>query len=129
MTKAPINPAVEAHYQRFESLGVVEVKKQLATNLYGEERTRHAKTWLELKHQESQSTRDAAIMTAAREANDLARSANDFASSANEIARDAANSARESARAAKTSNTIATVAVIMAVIAMAISIIGIFLKR
>lgn len=116
-----MTPEVEAIYDGFEKLGPIEVRKQMASHVYGEEKMRHARTWLELKAHEAESARDSASMAAAREANDLAREANCAASSANDIALRALSTSQ-------TNNAIATAALIAAVIAIAVSIIGIFVK-
>lgn len=116
-----MNPVVEAKYAEFEKLGPVEVRKRLASHVYGEDNARHAENWLALKDHEAESLSRDAIMTSAREANALAREANS-------IAREAADAASEAARAAKNNNTIATIALAISVMAIATSVIGIFSK-
>jgi hypothetical protein len=108
----------EIRWKEFEDLGEDEVRKRLAASIWGEDKARLARQWLEF--------RETAL---AREANDLARSANTAALEANSIARDAAASARQSVEAARTNNIIATLALCGAGIAIAISIIGLFLHR
>jgi hypothetical protein len=90
--------------KEFEELGEETVHKRLAAHIWGEDKERLARQWLELR-----ST------SLAREASDLARRANDAAREANIIAR--------------TNNIIAMFALGTAVIAIAVSIIGLFLKR
>ena len=90
--------------REFEDLGEEQVRARVAQHVWGEEKERLARQWLELR-----ST------SLAREANDLARRANDVAKEANDLAR--------------TNNIIATLALVGAVIAIIVSILGIFLKR
>jgi hypothetical protein len=87
-------------WKEFEQLGEEEVHKRLGTHIWGEDKERLARQWLELRE-----------TSLARKANDLARRA---AEEANDIAR--------------TNNIIARLALVMAVIAIAISIISLFLK-
>jgi hypothetical protein len=76
----------------------------LAQHIWGEEKERLARQWLELRE-----------TSLVREANDLARKANDVAKEANDIAR--------------RNNFIAMLALFGAGIAITVSIIGLFLKR
>ena len=89
--------------REFEDLGEEQVRARLAQHIWGEEKERLARQWLELRE-----------TSLAREANDLARRANDVAKEANDISR--------------RNNFIATLALVGAGIAIAISIIGLVLK-
>ena len=89
--------------REFEDLGEEQVRARLAQHIWGEEKERLARQWLE--HRET---------SLARQANDLARKANDAAKEANDLAR--------------TNNIIATLALVGAGFAITISIIGLFLN-
>jgi hypothetical protein len=97
--------------KEFGELGEETVHKRLGAHIWGEDKERLARQWLELRE-----------TSLAREANDLARRANDVAKEANDIARRANDIARSN-------NFIAGLALFGAAIAIAISIIGLFLKR
>ena len=90
--------------KEFEGLGEEEVRKRLSASIWGEDKARLARQWLE--------DRETSL---ARDANDLARRANDAAKEANDIAR--------------RNNFIAMLALFGAGIAITVSIIGLFLKR
>ena len=90
-------------WREFEDLGEEQVRARHAQHVWGEEKEKLARQWLELR-----ST------SLAREANDLARRANDVAKEANDIAR--------------RNNFIAALALFGAGIAITVSIIGLFLK-
>jgi hypothetical protein len=94
----------DVRWKEFEELGEEEVRKRLGAHIWGEDKERLARQWLDLR-----ST------SLAREANDLARRANDVAREANDIAR--------------RNNFIAALALFGAAIAITISILGLFLKR
>jgi hypothetical protein len=89
--------------REFEDLGEEQVHVRVAQHIWGEEKERLARQWLELRQ-----------TSLAREANDLARRANDVAKEANDIAR--------------RNNFIAMLALFGAGIAITVSIIGLFLK-
>jgi hypothetical protein len=93
----------DVQLKEFEELGEEEVRKRVAAHIWGEDKERLARQWLELR-----ST------SLAREANDLARKANDVAKEANDIAR--------------RNNFIAMLALFGAGVAITVSIIGLFLK-
>jgi hypothetical protein len=93
----------DVRWKEFEELGEEEIRKRLAQHIWGEDKERLARQWLELR-----ST------SLAREANDLAKRANDVAKEANDIAR--------------TNNIIATLALVGAGFAITVSIIGLFLN-
>ena len=93
----------DVRWKEFEDLGEEDVRKRLGMHIWGEDKERLARQWLELRE-----------TSVAREANDLARRANDVAEKANDIARK--------------NNLIATFALFGAGIAITISIIGLFLK-
>jgi hypothetical protein len=96
--------AVQDIWRReFEDLGEEQVRARLAQHIWGEDKERLARQWLELRE-----------TSLAREANDLARRANDVAREANDIAR--------------RNNSIAALALIGAGIAIIVSILGLFLK-
>lgn len=103
-------------------LGEVEVRKNLAKHVYGEDRQRLALQWL--AHQESlrASQASAETVSEARNSNALAREANTLASNANDIALRALT-------ASQANNNIAVAALIAAIVAIAASIIGIFIHR
>lgn len=119
-----------------EKLGVTEVRKRLASNVYGERRKPHVIQWLQHQESNRSAAGNEANLAEARssnsishEANNLARTANDFASAANtlalaanETASSALAEARRSAVYAKTSNIIATASAVAAIISIAISI-------
>ena len=88
--------------KEFEELGEETVHKRLSAHIWGEDKERLARQWLELRE-----------TSLAREANDLARKANDAAKEANDIAR--------------TNNIIATLALVGAGFSITVSIIGLFL--
>jgi hypothetical protein len=94
----------DVRWMEFAELGEEEVRKRLGHHIWGEDKERLARQWLE--------DRETSL---ARDANDLARRANDAAKEANDIAR--------------TNNIIAMFALGMAGLALAVSIIGLFLKR
>jgi hypothetical protein len=148
--------AANARWREFDNLGIEEVRKQLAAQIYGEDKAAQAREWV--AHQESERTfavtrkaleaseqaveeaRNAnslsrEAVSEARNANELASKSNEFASKANDLARmandtasDAAASARRTADAARNNNMIATLALIAAAIAITISIVGIFIR-
>jgi hypothetical protein len=93
----------DVRLKEFEDLGEEEVRKRLAAHIWGEDKERLARQWLELRE-----------TSLAREANDLARKANDAAKEANDIAR--------------TNNIIATLALVGAGFSITVSIIGLFLS-
>ena len=93
----------DVRWKEFEELGEEEVRKRLSASIWGEDKIRLARQWLELRE-----------TSLAREANDLARKANDAAKEANDLAR--------------TNNIIATLALVGAGFAITISIIGLFLN-
>src|SRR5262245_56855855 len=66
----------ETRWKEFEDLGEEEVRKRLAQHIWGEDKERLARQWL-----------DHRSTSLAREANDLARTANDIAEKANSLAR------------------------------------------
>ena len=94
----------DVRWKEFEELGEEKVRKHLSERIWGEDKERLARQWLELRQ-----------TSLAREANDLARRANDVAKEANDIAR--------------RNNFIAALALFGAGIAITVSIIGLFLKR
>ena len=94
----------EEFLAELEALGEDPVRKRLAQHIWGEDKERLARHWLELR--ETSLAREANIK--AKEANDLAREAN---------------------KRARSNNFIAGLALFGAAIAIAISIIGLFLKR
>jgi hypothetical protein len=93
----------DRRWKEFEDLGEEDVRKRLLQHIWGEDKERLARQWLEHRG-----------TFLDREANDLARKANAIAEKANDLARK--------------NNIIATIALIGAGIAIAISIISLFLK-
>jgi 7-cyano-7-deazaguanine synthase in queuosine biosynthesis len=77
-------------WREFEDLGEEQVRARLAQHIWGEDKERLARQWLELRQ-----------TSLAREANDLAKRANDLATQANDVAR--------------RNNIIATLALVVAV--------------
>ena len=65
----------DVRWKEFEELGEEEVRKRLSAHIWGEDKERLARQWLDLRQ-----------TSLAREANDLAREANDIASRNNFIA-------------------------------------------
>ena len=119
----------DATWAEFDRIGQEQVRKNIASHVYGELRLYLANQWLDFRDSvESSEDRRRTFMLAS-DANDLARLANEAASESNSIARAAADSAKRSADAARTNNIIATLALIAAVIAIALSIIGIFIRK
>jgi hypothetical protein len=104
-----------ARWQEFESLGEEDVRKRLAASIYGEDKARLAREWLDHKRSLRVAEDNAANLASAKEANSLARTANDLA--------------ERSLDAARTSNTIAIIALVAAAIAIAVSIIGTFIGK
>jgi hypothetical protein len=93
----------DVRWKEFEELGEEEVRKRLGAHIWGEDKERLARQWLELRE-----------TSLARQANDLAMKANDAAKEANDIAR--------------TNNIIATLALVGAGFSITVSIIGLFLS-
>ncbi len=88
-------------WKELDGLGEEEVRKRLAAHIWGEDKERLARQWLESKEWSRSSEDGRATLALAKEANDLARSANDIA---------------------RSNNIIAMFAVVVAVIAIAVSI-------
>ena len=65
----------EVRWKEFEDLGEEDVRKRLGMHIWGEDKERLARQWLQLRE-----------TSLAREANDLAKRANDLARSNNFIA-------------------------------------------
>jgi len=101
-------------WEEFEQLGEEEVRKHLGAHIWGEEKERLARQWLELGEAVKALENRRKTLALVREVNDLARRANDVAKEANDTAR--------------TNNIIATFALFLAGIAIGVSIIGLFLK-
>jgi hypothetical protein len=93
----------DVRWKEFEELGEEDVRKRLSAHIWGEDKERLARQWLELRE-----------TSLAREANDLAKKANDAAKEANDIAR--------------TNNIIATLALVGAGFSITVLIIGLFLS-
>jgi hypothetical protein len=93
----------DVRWKEFEELGEEDVRKRPSAHIWGEDKERLARQWLELRE-----------TSLAREANDLAKKANDAAKEANDIAR--------------TNNIIATLAPVGAGFSITVSIIGLFLS-
>jgi hypothetical protein len=93
----------DVRWKEFEELGEDDVRKRLSAHIWGEDKERLARQWLELRE-----------TSLAREANDLAKKANDAAKEANDIAR--------------TNNIIATLALVGAGFSITVSIVGLFLS-
>ncbi len=98
----------DVRWKEFDGLGEEEVRKRLAAHIWGEDKERLARQWLESREWSRSSEDSRATLALAKEANDLARSANDIA---------------------RSNNTIAMIAIIAAVIAIAVSVFGLFLKK
>jgi hypothetical protein len=98
----------DLRWKEFEELGEEEVHKRLAASIWGEEKARLAREWLQSKEWSRSSADSRATLAIANEANDLAQSANDIA---------------------RSNNIIATIALVVAVIAIAVSILALFLKK
>ena len=99
-----------------EKIGVQEVQKRLAENIYGDPRNPNyisVQAWLHSKELEGATSREEETLSVAREANDLARSSNAIASEAKEFARLASDSASKQARWAKIAAIIAAIAAII----------------
>jgi hypothetical protein len=126
-------------WAEFERIGAEEVRKQLGSQIWGENRVLLAREWLThndanqsaIDRRKAIAASESAVDEARKanllslEANDLASEANSFARQANETASAAAASARASADAARTNNKIAMAALAVAITATLISIAGI----
>lgn len=110
-----------------EKLGEQEVRKRLASNVYGDSRNPNnvsVQTWLRSKEVESKESLEEETLSAvkeanavAREANNLARDSNSIALEAKEFARLTSISASNQARWAMWATIIAIVAAIIATMA------------
>jgi hypothetical protein len=94
----------DVRWKEFEELGEEEVRKRLAGHIWGEDKERLARQWLEAREAAKAAENRRKTLALAKEANDLARSANDVA---------------------RRNNIVATLALVVAMIALGVSI---FLK-
>jgi hypothetical protein len=92
-----MNDPHETRWKEFETLGEEEVRKRLGAHMFGEDKERLARQWIEYRDSLDSSAARLRTLALATEANDLARSANAAASESNVIARSAADSASRSA--------------------------------
>jgi X-X-X-Leu-X-X-Gly heptad repeat protein len=93
--------AARARWREFDSLGVEEVRKQLAAQIYGEDKAAQAREWL--AHQESERA-----LAVSHKALDASEQAVEEARSANSLSREAVSEARKANELASKSNELAS---------------------
>jgi hypothetical protein len=96
--------AVNARWREFDDLGVEEVRKRLAANIFGEEKASQARQWLDHQASERSFAASRKALAASEQAVEEARRANALSSKANELAREAVDEARAANSTARESN-------------------------